>query len=187
MLKLERTKMLNFYLIKLAGRLGIFFCVLFLYLSHKALVIEFMNTPVYLGIRPLHVLWLVFMGIMLLHLFPTGKHSMALRKAEAAGVDIDSLGSIDPSYLGSDSAYTLAKLLYRVPEVVLEAAEKYEPSIVTRHLVDIAQSFNKFYHDEHILVDDENERTAKLALVKASKTVIANCLGLLGIAAPERM
>ena len=41
--------------------------------------------------------------------------------------------------------------------------------------------------NEHILVDDETERNAKLALVKASKTVIANCLSLLGIAAPERM
>ena len=74
-----------------------------------------------------------------------------------------------------------------MPEVVIEAADKYEPSILTRHLTDIAQSFNKFYHDEHILVEGEDEKRAKLALVKASKTVIANCLGLLGIKAPERM
>jgi arginyl-tRNA synthetase len=74
-----------------------------------------------------------------------------------------------------------------VPEVILEAADKYEPSILTRHLVDIAQGFNKFYHDEHILVDDRDERLAKLSLVMASRTVIANCLGLLGIQAPERM
>lgn len=113
--------------------------------------------------------------------------SSVLRKAEAAGVKAADLKDIDAAYLDSDSAYMLAKLLYRVPETVLEAAEKYEPSIVTRHLVDIAQSFNKFYHDEHILVDNEAERAAKLALVKASKTVIANCLDLLGIAAPERM
>lgn len=113
--------------------------------------------------------------------------SSVLRKAEAEGVDIDSLKDIDPKYLGSDSAYTLVKLIYRVPEIIIEAADKYEPSILTRHLVDIAQSFNKFYHDEHILVDNEDEKLAKLALVKASKTVIANCLGLLGIKAPERM
>ena len=113
--------------------------------------------------------------------------SSVLRKAEAAGIDVDAIGKINPAHLSSDSAYTLAKLLYRVPEVVEEAAAKYEPSIVTRHLVDIAQSFNKFYHDEHILVDDEDEKNAKLALVKASRTVLANCLGLLGIAAPERM
>ena len=64
---------------------------------------------------------------------------------------------------------------------------KYEPSILTRHLVDVAQSFNKFYHDEHILVDDEEERTAKLALVAASKKAIRECLAILGIKAPERM
>ncbi|MBE6040648.1 MAG: arginine--tRNA ligase [Clostridiales bacterium] len=113
--------------------------------------------------------------------------SSVLRKAAEAGVNIDDLGAIDPKYLESDSAYTLVKLIYRVPETVVEAADKYEPSILTRHLVDIAQAFNKFYHDEHILVDNEDEKLAKLALVKASKTVIANCLGLLGIKAPERM
>jgi len=113
--------------------------------------------------------------------------SSVLRKAAEAGVNIDDLGAIDPKYLESDSAYALVKLIYRVPETVVEAADKYEPSILTRHLVDIAQAFNKFYHDEHILVDNEDEKLAKLALVKASKTVIANCLGLLGIKAPERM
>lgn len=96
-------------------------------------------------------------------------------------------GDVDFGYLTSDSAYALIKLMYRVPEIVLDAAEKCEPSILTRHLVDIAQAFNKFYHDEHILVDEEEEKVAKLALVYAGKTVIANCLNLLGIKAPERM
>ena len=113
--------------------------------------------------------------------------SSVLRKAEAEGVDVSDLRDIDPAYLESDSAYALVKLLYRVPEVIIEAADKYEPSILTRHLTDIAQAFNKFYHDEHILVENADEKRAKLALVKASKTVIANCLGLLGIKAPERM
>jgi len=53
--------------------------------------------------------------------------------------------------------------------------------------VDIAQAFNRFYHDEHILVDDEAERSAKLALVIAAKTAIKNGLALLGMEAPERM
>jgi len=71
--------------------------------------------------------------------------------------------------------------------VIEDAAEKYEPSILTRHLIDIAQAFNKFYHDEHILVDNEDEKNAKLVLVYTAKTVIKNCLTILGIAAPERM
>ena len=113
--------------------------------------------------------------------------SSVLRNAAPEELEAIRNGSADWSYLESDSAYTLIKLLYRVPEIVLEAADKYEPSIVTRHLVDIAQAFNKFYHDEHILVDNKDEKLAKLSLVLAAKTVIANCLGLLGIKAPERM
>lgn len=90
-------------------------------------------------------------------------------------------------YIVSDSAYELAKLIYRFPEIVADAGEKYEPSIVTRHIVDIAQSFNKFYHDEHVLVENEDEKKAKLLLVYAAKQTIQNGLALLGMEAPERM
>ncbi|MCQ2567249.1 MAG: arginine--tRNA ligase [Mogibacterium sp.] len=113
--------------------------------------------------------------------------SSVLRNADEEDIRAITSGACDFTYLNSDSAYSLIKLLYRVPEVICDAAEKYEPSILTRHLVDIAQSFNKFYHDEHILVDNIEEKRAKLSLVLASKIVIANCLDLLGIKAPERM
>ena len=93
----------------------------------------------------------------------------------------------DPSYLTGESAHALTSLLYRFPDVVLEAGEKYEPSIVTRHLVDIAQAFNKFYHDEHILVDNEEEKVAKVAMVIAAQTAIRNGLDLLCMKAPEKM
>jgi arginyl-tRNA synthetase len=110
-----------------------------------------------------------------------------LRNATDDDLEAVKAGGYSYDCLDSDSAYALVRLLYRVPEVIMEAADKYEPSILTRHLVDIAQGFNKFYHDEHILVDDRDERLAKLSLVSASRTVIANCLDLLGIHAPERM
>ena len=103
----------------------------------------------------------------------------AVKKAQAA--------QISPAYITGDSTYALAKLIYKLPEVVVEAGEKYEPSIVTRHIVDLAQAFNRFYHDEHILVDNEEEKTAKLAMVIAAKTAIRNGLALLGMEAPERM
>ena len=93
----------------------------------------------------------------------------------------------DTSWITGESAHHLIKLLYALPEVIKEAGEKYEPSIVTRHIVDIAQGFNKFYHDEHILVEDEKEKTAKVALVLAVQTAIKNGLGLLGMKAPEKM
>lgn len=93
----------------------------------------------------------------------------------------------DPSYLTGESSHALTSLLYRFPDVVLEAGEKYEPSIVTRHLVDIAQAFNKFYHDEHILVDNEDEKVAKVAMVIAAQTAIRNGLDMLCMKAPEKM
>lgn len=102
--------------------------------------------------------------------------------AKAARAD-----KLDCSYLCSESAYELAKLLYKFPDVVKDAGDKFEPSIVTRHIVDMAQGFNRFYHDEHILTDNEDEKTAKVALVMAAKEAIKNGLALLGMKAPERM
>jgi arginyl-tRNA synthetase len=93
----------------------------------------------------------------------------------------------DASYLTGDSAFALAKALYGFPNAVLEAGEKYEPSIVTRHIVDVAQAFNRFYHDEQVLVADAAEREAKLALVFATKQTIATGLRLLGVEAPDKM
>ena len=94
---------------------------------------------------------------------------------------------IDPSYIAGDAAYELAKLIGGFPQAVKEAAGRYEPSVVTRHIVDTAQSFNKFYHDEHIIVDNIDEQAAKLALVIAAKNTIKNGLALLGMQCPERM
>ncbi len=95
--------------------------------------------------------------------------------------------ALDYSYLSSEAASALVKDLYAFPEAVEKAAADNEPSVVTRCIIDIAQSFNKFYHDEHILTDNEAEKNAKLALTYAAKQVLANGLALLGMKAPERM
>lgn len=96
-------------------------------------------------------------------------------------------GAVDLSHLTGDSAFALLKTIYRFPEAVLDAGEKYEPSIITRHIVDVAQAFNKFYHDEHILTEDASEKEAKLLLTYAAKQTIKNGLRLLGIQSPEKM
>ncbi|MBQ3107922.1 MAG: arginine--tRNA ligase, partial [Firmicutes bacterium] len=97
------------------------------------------------------------------------------------------LSGADFSKVTGDSAMELIRLIYKYPAVVKEAGEKYEPSVITRHIVDMAQCFNKFYHDEHIIVEDEAEKKAKLLLTYAAKETIASGLSLLGIEAPERM
>ncbi|MDR2487672.1 MAG: arginine--tRNA ligase [Clostridiales Family XIII bacterium] len=115
-----------------------------------------------------------------------------LRKAQALG-DADpaealSAGAVpEAGFIMGDAAFALAKLIHAFPDSVLAAGEKYEPSIVARHIVDTAQAFNRFYHDETVLVEDAAERAAKLALVCAAKETIAVGLGLLGMEAPERM
>jgi tRNA synthetases class I (R) len=118
-------------------------------------------------------------------------HARACSVLRNAGEDLvnkaSQLDNIDFSHVTGDAAYNLAKLMYEFPNVIIDAAEKYEPSVVTRHLIDIAQGFNRFYHEEHILVPDEAEKLAKIALVKAARDTIANGLGLLGIKAPEKM
>jgi len=101
--------------------------------------------------------------------------------AQASGVEIDY------SYIESDAAFALARLIHSFPGSVLLASERYEPSYVTRHIVDVAQAFNRFYHDETVLVENEDERDARLALVYAAKQVIGIGLSLLGIEAPEKM
>lgn len=113
--------------------------------------------------------------------------SSVIRNASANDMDKVKNCDIECKYINSDSAKNLIKLIYRIPEVIIDSAYKDEPSILTRHTIDVAQAFNKFYHDEHILVDDEYERCAKLALVETSRIAIANCLKLIGIEAPERM
>lgn len=113
--------------------------------------------------------------------------SSVIRNASASDMDKVKNCNIECKYVNSDSAKNLIKLIYRIPEVIIDSAYKDEPSILTRHTIDVAQAFNKFYHDEHILVDDEYERCAKLALVETSRIAIANCLKLIGIEAPERM
>ena len=113
--------------------------------------------------------------------------SVLRKSAEAAEAVISGQIKPDMSYVTGDSAYERIKSIAVFPEVVKEAAEKYEPSIITRHIIDVAQFFNKFYHDEHILVDNEDEKAAKLAVVYAAKQTIKNGLALLGISAPEKM
>lgn len=105
-----------------------------------------------------------------------------LRKAEVKLTDV-----IDYSLLSNEDAMNLIRLIQQFPGVVEDAARKYEPSIVTRHIVDVAQAFNKFYHDCPIIVEDHALQRARLALVFAAKQTIQNGLSLLGVGAPERM
>ncbi len=82
----------------------------------------------------------------------------------------------------------LVKAISTLPEVVKTAAEKYEPSVIARFAVDVAQKFNKFYFDCKILAaEDENTKNFRLALTKATLQALKNAFALLGIGIPDKM
>ena len=85
-----------------------------------------------------------------------------------------------------DSAEVL-KVIASFNKTILNAMRKNEPHIITRFVLDLAQAFNKFYHDNSILVEDAELRKARLALVCATRQALENGLKLLGMQAPERM
>ncbi len=89
--------------------------------------------------------------------------------------------------LDSKEEYKLAKTIYEFPGKVEEAMKELEPSVITRYLVSLAQDFNRFYHEQSILVEDPELKKARLAIVKATEIVLSNGLSLLGIHAPKRV
>jgi len=105
-----------------------------------------------------------------------------LRKAGA--VDFS---NVDYSCLADEATSEICRLLDVYGDRISDAAEKYEPSVISRYLVDLSQAFNKFYHDNPILNAEYSVKTARLAVVKAVNTVLVSGLSLLGIAAPEQM
>ena len=114
--------------------------------------------------------------------------SSILRNAEPELLEkVMEQGVVEPSYLITDSAFRLVRLIYKFDEVVVEASERYEPSVIARYVVDVAQAFNRYYHEEHILVENIEEQLSKLALVIVTRSVIKEALNLLGVTAPEKM
>ena len=106
----------------------------------------------------------------------------ALRK----GGDID-LGNVDLSSITTDEGYEVIKSVLTFGDSVRLAAKLREPCYVTRHVVDLAEKFNRFYIDHRIVVDDIPTRNARLALTQAVANVIRCGLGLLGIDTPNEM
>lgn len=88
-----------------------------------------------------------------------------------------------------DNAETLrlCKLLAAFPQTVKDAAYKYEPSLLSALLIDIAQAFNRFYIEHRVLCDDLSVQNARLEVVAATQAVLKKGLALLGIDAPETM
>jgi arginyl-tRNA synthetase len=81
----------------------------------------------------------------------------------------------------------------RFPIAVEDAVENNEPSLVARHLLELAASFSKWYtlgnqaREKRVLVEDSSVRDARVALTDAVRLTLASGLSLLGVPAPENM
>lgn len=102
---------------------------------------------------------------------------------------VDQPVSADINYeaLSDQDAADVLSVLETFNKSIMTAMKKNEPHIVTRFVLDLAQAFNKFYHNSPILVEDDDLRAARLALVEATKQTIENALKILGMKAPQKM
>lgn len=109
--------------------------------------------------------------------------SSVVRLAE----NFDASKPVDYEAISEPDAINLLKEISRFPKVVSDAAEKYEPSVVARFAVDVAQAFNKFYNSTRINVPEETVKNARVMLTYLTKKTLHDALALLGIDAPEAM
>ena len=87
----------------------------------------------------------------------------------------------------SDAEYRVVRQLYEFPDKVKLAMETNEPSAVTRYIIDLAQEFNRFYHDCPINSAEDDVKKTRLAITLAAKKVLCKGLWLIGLTAPERV
>ena len=117
--------------------------------------------------------------------------SAILRNATDLGIGPAEGDAFDPSLLSHEKEGDLLRALAEFPRVVATAAQLREPHRVARYLEDTASKFHKFYDSCRVLPMGDEEPApihgARLLLVAATRTVIANGLRLLGVSAPERM
>ena len=105
----------------------------------------------------------------------------------------DITGEPDLGLLAHDAEWAVARKLLQYPETVVRATQNCEPHVICHYLLDLAGEFSRWYTLGNgdpalrVLVDDPAIRRARLALVEAVKRVLAEGLGLLGIAAPDQM
>lgn len=99
------------------------------------------------------------------------------------------LTRIARDYSGLDDVETLrlVKLLRNFPNTVSDSAYKYEPSILSKYLIDLAQAFNRFYIGHRVICEDLSIQNARLSLVECVQLALRKGLALLGIEAPEQM
>ena len=114
-------------------------------------------------------------------------HARICRVLELWGFDPATLGSADLSALTSKYESDLLRAIADFPLTLRTAAKELSPHLVCVYLSDLAAKLHSYYNAEKFLVDDENVKHARLALILATRQVLKNGLAVVGVSAPEKM
>ncbi|MCJ0571964.1 arginine--tRNA ligase [Enterococcus cecorum] len=110
-------------------------------------------------------------------------HARCQSLLSKAAFDVENVGDLS---LNDEESWEVIKLIQSYPEVVLQAANTYEPSVIAKHAIKLSQAFNKYYAHSKVLAEDE-QKQARLALVYAVSVLLKEDLRLLGLHAPNQM
>ena len=103
------------------------------------------------------------------------------------GYAVPKAAEVQSELLSSQEETSLIRALARLPEEIHAAARDYDPSRINRYLVELAGEFHRFYSACRIKGETPALLAARLKLADSVRSVLANCLGLLGVTAPEKM
>ena len=108
-------------------------------------------------------------------------------RANSVLLKSDSKETLPENYQPNAQEFEVVKELASFPDVLREAAEKYEPCYIARYAVDLAQKFNKFYIECKILTAEGEAKDFRLALTRATLNTLKRALAILGIGVPDKM
>lgn len=118
---------------------------------------------------------------------PYVQYTYARSKSVLAKAGKEEFSELDFKNLNTPEEMALIKSIAGFEDSLIKAHDKYEPSIVSRQIMEIAKNFNKFYNAHQIMVEDEDVKNERLALTYAASIVIKEGLALLGIKTVEKM
>lgn len=125
-------------------------------------------------------------GPYILYSYARAKNILKKAEEERKGLEKDS-EKISYSLLKEKTELDLIALLYKYPKILEDSLKHYSLHLLCRYLLDVAASFNSFYHSSRVIGEDNDVMQARLALVKASSLVLKNGLNMLGIKVLEQM
>ena len=101
--------------------------------------------------------------------------------------NVDIFNDINEKYLLDNLSINIIKMLDKFNEVIINSAEKNEPSIIARYLIDLSKAYSNFYNENKVIVEDENLMKSRLFLTYSVSLVLKTGAELLGMQMPDRM